>query len=480
MSEVRSVSLIGRAMKASLITSCASMLHMLMTFVFKLILVRILFPQDFGLFAFILSIIEIIRQFSILQLDQAIVRSRGDVNRCIDAAFTFQLCITLTVIIAFNIAVPFLEKVFAKPGLASFLRAMSLVLLIDIARIPMAYFRKELDFYKIRLPELIGELTGGLSSIVLAFLGFGVWSLVFGTLIQRFLQLFISLRLLSRLPRLRFDFKTLVPLLRFSSLLYIIAIMSVLYARFDAVLVGIISGKQQLGFYSIACYFSEKIYLLGDMLGSVLFPSFSKVQSDPEVLKKGFAMITKYYAIASCSVGAVVIPLASPFITYLLGSRWLPAKWPLIMFTILAIMMIPFAPSHEGYKAIGRQVISFFICVHAALWIVCAGPFLTKRFGIIGMSIAASIPAYLGLFPAIFLIKRYIGVNVLKVLWRPALSLLVCVLAGVAAHGFIISIWCFFLASFLLFVLYVALNLIMDRGIISETRYLWGHFRGAL
>lgn len=82
-------------------------------------------------------------------------------------------------------AAPLLARGFsaADPTLVWILRAMCLFLLLEgLAQVPLMYFEGELEIGRALLPEMARNLVLAVTSISLALLGFGIWSLVLGHL----------------------------------------------------------------------------------------------------------------------------------------------------------------------------------------------------------------------------------------------------------------------------------------------------------
>src|SRR3989338_4072416 len=116
-------------------------------FLMKLLLARILVPNDFGLIASALLVIGVFDLFSSFGIEEAIIQYKEKSSTYLHTAFTLSLCISfLLFFIGFSTA-SYWEYFFSSPSVTVLIRFLSLSFLINAAaRIPSTLFDKELHF----------------------------------------------------------------------------------------------------------------------------------------------------------------------------------------------------------------------------------------------------------------------------------------------------------------------------------------------
>ena len=95
---------------------------------------------------------------------------------------------------------------FSDPRAVDILRALSLVLLISgLSIVPESKLRRELDFRRRVVPEVVAAIIKGVVSVGLAMAGLGVFSLVWGQLAGTAAQSLLYWLLCGWRPRFGWD-----------------------------------------------------------------------------------------------------------------------------------------------------------------------------------------------------------------------------------------------------------------------------------
>ncbi|HEX2997348.1 MAG TPA: oligosaccharide flippase family protein, partial [Anaerolineales bacterium] len=145
------------------------------------ILARILAKNDFGLVAVAVVAINYLSVLKDLGLGAALIQRKGDVKEAVDTVFTINMFIGLILSIAAILIAPWVAVYFKDPQVAPILRWMGVSFVINaLGSIHTNWLVRDLDYRRKLIPDLGGALTKGMVSIGMAYLGYGVWSLVFG------------------------------------------------------------------------------------------------------------------------------------------------------------------------------------------------------------------------------------------------------------------------------------------------------------
>jgi len=143
------------------------------------ILARLLTKNDFGLVAVAVVAISYLSVLKDLGLGVALIQRKGDVNEAANTVFTINLIIGFVLtVIAIPLA-PLIAIFFMDPQLTPVLRWMGVSFLINaLGSVHVNRLVRELDYRRKLIPDLGSALIKGAISIGLAYLGYGVWSLL--------------------------------------------------------------------------------------------------------------------------------------------------------------------------------------------------------------------------------------------------------------------------------------------------------------
>jgi PST family polysaccharide transporter len=110
-------------------------------------------------------------------------------------------------------------------------------------------------------------------------------------------------------------------------------------SRSDNLIIGYALGAEMLGFYEIAYrLYSTATHLLTNTVSSVAFSAFSRVQNDPERMRKGFYTAIRIAAVVAFPVFLGAAAVAPDLIETFFGAKWLPQSAR--VFQILAFVGI--------------------------------------------------------------------------------------------------------------------------------------------
>ena len=159
----------------------------LIGFVINLVLARVLLPSDFGtiaLYGILMSVSAVLVNGG---LTSSLVRAQHVDERDLSTVFWFNLVVSLILYLFVYIIAPYFANFYNIPILTDLIRVYGVILIIDsFASVQVSRVLKSMNFktaFKIQLPSM---LIGGVIGIYFALNGFGVWSLVYSSLIQNF------------------------------------------------------------------------------------------------------------------------------------------------------------------------------------------------------------------------------------------------------------------------------------------------------
>ncbi|MFK7781527.1 oligosaccharide flippase family protein, partial [Psychroserpens sp.] len=155
-------------------------------FIIGIILARLLLPEEFGLIGMIAVFIAISTSLINSGFTQALIRKKDCTNTDYSTVFFFNLVIGVLLAMSLFFAAPYIALFFDEPQLDSIVKVFSVVLIFDaLSIIQRTQLIKRIDFKLQTKITLIADVASGIVAIIMAYYGFGVWSLVVKQLIGR-------------------------------------------------------------------------------------------------------------------------------------------------------------------------------------------------------------------------------------------------------------------------------------------------------
>lgn len=328
----------------------------LVVFIITAVLARLLSPDDFGLVAIGLVLITYLDTINDFGVVDAFIYHNEDVERAAGVTLTINVGAGIITTVLAWVAAPWVAAFFHEPRATPIIEALALTFVIEaVGATYEAQLKKQMKFSKRSLPELSKMVVRGVISISLALTGFGVWSLVWGQLVGRLVATFLYGRAAGWSIRPRFDWPMFRSLVGYGAHLVALEILSTLDKDIDYVFVGQRLFSEQLGYYTMA-YRIPDLVILGFcyILSSVLFPAFTRLQNDPEGLRRGFLMVERYVALATVPVGVGLALVSADFVNVFYTAKWAPA---IPVMQLLALYAVTYSLSFnvgDVYKATGR------------------------------------------------------------------------------------------------------------------------------
>ena len=320
------------------------------------ILARLLSPQEFGLVALgllVLTYLDVLRQFGI---SSALIQWPDDDDLMATVAFWLSLISGLVIAAGAMLLAPIVAGFFRQPELTAILRVLAVAFVVDsVAGVYEARVRKRLQFGRRVGPELGRAVAKGATAIALAFLGFGVWSLILGQLAGSLAAAALYWSVSHWGPSLRFDRSIARSLCSYGSQYALFAILAVVIKDVDYLIIGRRMSTEALGYYTLAFRLPEMAVLgICYVISQTVFPVFSKLQAEPERLAGAFTRTVRILLLVTLPVAIGMSLVAPELIHVAFSARWSPAvpvmRWLALYAAVLAVGFV----AGDAYKALAR------------------------------------------------------------------------------------------------------------------------------
>ena len=346
-----------------------------------IVLARLLSQEDFGVAAYALIVIGLLDVLRGMGVGPALIYYQSD-PRAADTAFFLSLIVGC-VLFATTLAIaPLVGVFFNDPRAVAVTQVLALSFPIAaLFNVHDALLQKELAFKRRFVPDVLNAVTKGGVAIILAFMGFGAWSLVYGQLAGTFVSMVAYWWVCSWRPSWRFDMGLARSLLGFGSHIVAVNALGYLLTNAGHFVVGRFLGAASLGIYTLAFRLPDLIIRqIAVILGRVLFPTYVKLRDERDLLEKGFLTSMRYVALVTVPLGLGLAVVAEPLVVLLFSHKWIESA-PVLQALSVHMMLISLSYNvGDIYKALGRPELLTRLALWRGLlllpmlWWAAAGP----------------------------------------------------------------------------------------------------------
>lgn len=320
-------SLLVRAAGGFLWAGGAQMLGQTLHIVIRLILARLLVPQDFGLLAMATSFLGITALLADLGIGSALTQQRELTPQHRSTAFWLTFAMASGFFVLFFAAAPLVGAFYREGSVVPVLRVLTLSFFLGVPEsVYTALLVRRLDFKTLGLRQIAATAVGGGAGIAAALSGLGVWSLVLHTLVTTATSSTLLVLQAGWLPGWTISRSAARELWGFGRWVTGNRFLNYFNRNADNLLIGRFLGAGTLGLYS----FSYQAVLLPLMyvarpVAAVSFPSFVHLRDDRPRCARAYLRTLEMIAVITAPLVALGVAASPAAIPQVVGETWMPA-----------------------------------------------------------------------------------------------------------------------------------------------------------
>ena len=354
-----------------------------------LVLAILLKPEDFGLIAIALAATGLLLNLTNFGLIPAAVQAETMDDDKYDAVWTFDITRAVIISALTIIFAPLIAEIFAEPRAVLIIQALALRPLIEsLMSIKVAVLNRSLTFRPLAFLKIIEAIFNAVISIALAKF-FGVWAMVFGMIGGATAMVTASYILAPYRPRLHYDWRAVRPLLKFGGWLLVTGVVAMAGNFGLRLIISRQVGADGLGLYFLAAQLAFlPSEIASEVVGTVAFPLFARLQSNLEQAMRAFQAILTGLMALLYPICALMIVLSPVLVRDILGAQW-DGTVTLIQILALVTMIgligdatIPLVKGFgQSYRVTQIELVQSSFLVFM-IW------FFTERHGTVGAALA--------------------------------------------------------------------------------------------
>ena len=342
------------------------------SWVVTIYVIRMLSPHDYAMVALVDLAVSSLLVLGTIGIGGAIIRRDDISKRNLESLFFILIALNFLFFLILFFLNGFIENYFNQPGLGMAVMVMSILLLISpISTICNALIIKSLKFKELESIRFFSTILQLLTNFILAFLGYGYWSILIGMIVgnvSKSILMMINLRIIL-LPKL--SLSNIYPIIIDAKNNFIQSIVWEINDKIPSIFISKIIGNEALGFYTMSRSLSEKpVNLSGNVIQSVGLSSFSKIKDNERTLSEYITKSTSVIALVMIPVFVGLAAVAEDLVPLALGETWVEAILPFQIISIAQIFNILrinigsalFAAGY-GYKKLIQSIVALFVFI---------------------------------------------------------------------------------------------------------------------
>lgn len=362
------------------------------TFISNMVLAHLLTPKDFGLIGILHIFISVSEVFVIGGFGVALIQKKEVTHIDYTTAFYWNVFVSVVTYMILFFSAPYIAQFYDMPLLTDILRVQSLTLIISaFAIVQSTQLQKNLNFKVYAIRGIVSAIVGAVVSVVMAFMGYGVWSLVGMTLAMNVANVLLLWRISDWRPTWEFSFESFKTLFSFGGLMMLSSLVTTIYNDIQGLLIGKFFSPQDMGYYSQARKLEQvPTNSLSGIVNQVSFPVFSTINDNKTKLKNHVSKNVKSVSYLSIPLCALLIIVAKPLILLLYGPQWEESVLYFQLLCLSGMIYIINCINLSVIKALGKGRVFFFMQIFKRIIGICL-IFGGISFGVKGVVIAVVI-----------------------------------------------------------------------------------------
>ena len=399
-----SESLLRSAGKAAAWSAIGNSLGLIGSLVSLVVIARLLDPQDFGIYGFILITLSIPSTIACDSLNVSLIQRPDLTSGHSNSIFILSMVFAGIFFTGIFFGADQISAWYGIAELTPYLKVMAFSLFLGaVSAVPAAHLQRELKFKQVAIVDTLSIVIGAIVGIILAISLRDAWALVGMEMTRRFVRM-VAFSFFARwLPSLSSTWSDMMELASFNIASVGLKLVNEVEKSLVQLLVGIFLGPAALGMFNLARRVHDQaIQALVAPFNSVSIPVASKSQNDFPTLHRALkaAIRLSSFIAYPAFLGAVAIaPLAVPVV---FGEKWIPAiatiqislliglRWPMaafnggvlngigrpgillksILLADIVLLLIPFAAQHSLEAVMSTVLLQRMVGWLLISWIV--------------------------------------------------------------------------------------------------------------
>ena len=404
---------------------------MLIQFISGIILARLLTPYDYGCIGMLMIFMVLAESFIDGGFGSALIQKKRPTQEDYSTIFFWNLGMAVLLYVVLYCSAPAIARFYNIPLLCDVLRVQGVILFIYAFNIVQRnQLQKKLNFKVLSIVTISTSIISLTISILMAYHGCGVWSLVTQYILTALIPALIFWFYIKWRPHLTFSWNSFKELFSFGFYMFLTNILNQFGHQVQGLLIGRFYTADTMGYYSKANA-TERLAstCISKVMSQVTYPLYAEMQDDKAALGNAIKKITLTLSYITFPLMFILLLCAKPLFILLYTERWADS---VPYFQVLCIAGLAYSLQSVNYQsvaAIGKSRTMFvwtFVKRAMGILFVVAGLLLD---GMRGLLVGMVLNTWFSYFINIWLVSKHIGYR-----WqRQLLDIMPVLLASLSA-----------------------------------------------
>ena len=443
------------------------------------ILARFLDPSAFGLMALVMVVIGFSQAFLDMGISNAIIHKQVISKDQLSTLYWVNVLAGFSLFIIVSALASMVANFYEEPELTELVMIVALTFLIQpFGQQFMILWQKEMRFSEIAKIDIVNKSISLVVSVYLAYKGYGVYALVYGTLagvVSQTLQ-YLYMGLKEYRPSFVFKLGEIKEFLGFGAYQMGEKTINYFNSQIDTILIGKLLGVEALGIYTVAKQIIMRpAQIINPIISKVTFPTMAKIQNDTLRLKNTYLKTINYLSSVNFPIYAFIFIFAHDIVMIMFGEKWIEAVYIMQILSIWGAMRSTGNPVGSLLLAKGKANWGFWWNLGLFFYIP-VGIYVGSYWGLEGISWALVFLSFpLGIIANwYFLVRNLCGAGFIEYHKEIFIPTIIAVVSGLTAYLSIyyieMTILKFIIASLVGLIFVVVLNYILNRKFLIELK----------
>lgn len=384
-------------------------------FIQGIILARLLLPEDYGLIAMTQIFFAISGAFIDSGFTSALTRKVNRTELDYSTVYVTNVCLTALFALILCLCAPLIADFYNEPILKKIVTANAILLVLNsFNAVQGTRMTINLQFKQKSIISVIVNITIGITTIIMAFMGYGVWALIYPNFLAPFLYVILYHKYQHWFPKLQFSWKIWKEFFAYGSNLLLSSLLDTIFKNIYPIVIGKFYSATTLGYYGKASNYAKlPATTFQGVMGQVTFPILCSINDNDNRLRDVYRRLIRASAFIVFPMLVGLAALAKPFIIVLITDKW-AASIPYLQILCFALMWYPVhALNLNLLKVKGRSDLFLRLEIVKKILSVCI-IFISVPLGIIYMCYGRVVTSVLCLFINTYYTGKLIQVGFMK------------------------------------------------------------------
>lgn len=362
------------------------------------LVIRILDPDDYGLFAMTQVIMALLAMLNGYGLASAIIQQPDVTPRHIRQLFGLLIVVNAAIAAIQFAGASLVADYYRQPIVGDMLKAQCLMYgSTPFIALSYALLSRAMDFRRQALANMVSAVAGAAAALGGALAGLEMWTLVVAPTVMLWVRAILMTWFARSLMWPSFDFRGAGHVMRFGGVMALGQLFWFLQSQSDIFIAGRHFAPHDLGIYSTGVFLTQIfVSKFVPPLNEVAFSAYARIQHDRAAFAAAFTRGVGIVMVVALPFYFGLVAVSEPLVLTVLGPKWAETV-PIVHLLALAMpfmtLQVLYSPACD---ASGRPGIGVLSGAFGAA-ILAAGFLIGVRWGAMGLAAAwlAAYPVYL-------------------------------------------------------------------------------------